>query len=79
MQHVQKIEPLMGPKSPVAPLRVTTVRPSLWERMRAWAEKTLTTEMRAEIVFATATILLAGGLFASLARALAHYTIIPLP
>lgn len=79
MQHIQKIEPLMGQKSPVAPLRVTTVRPSPWERMRAWAAKTLSAETRAEIAFGTATILLTGGLFVSLARALAHYTIIPWP
>ncbi|HJY83271.1 MAG TPA: hypothetical protein VKK81_19580 [Candidatus Binatia bacterium] len=79
MQHVQKLGPLTGQRPSVAPLRVTTVRPSVWERVRAWAERTLTSETVAEIVLATVTISLTGSLLFSLYRALENYTIIPLP
>ena len=79
MQHVHKLEPLSQQTSPVAPLRITTVRLSVWERATARIEKTLSTEVVAEAVFGVATVLLAVGLFMSLARALAHYTIVPLP
>jgi hypothetical protein len=79
MQHVHKWEPLGQQTSPVAPLRITTVRPSVWERATARIEKTLSTEAAAEAVFGVATVLLTAVLFVSLARALAHYTIIPWP
>jgi hypothetical protein len=79
MQHVQKIEPLAGQKPPLAPLRVTTVRPSVWERTRAWAQRTFTEETVTEITLVIASISLLIWFFVGLARALENYTIIPLP
>jgi hypothetical protein len=79
MQHVHKLTPIGQQTSPVTPLRITTVRPSAWERATARIAKTLSTEAAAEVVFGVATILLVAGLFVSLARALAHYTIVPMP
>ena len=79
MQNVQKLEPLVGQQPSITPLRVLSVRPSVWERVRAWARRTLTAEMVAEVIFATAAIFLVMVLFVSFTRALAHYTIIPLP
>jgi hypothetical protein len=79
MEHVQELRPLFGQKQPVAPLRVTTVQPSMWKRVTAKVEKTLSVEKSAEIIFGAATVLLTAGLFVSLARAVAHYTIIPVP
>ena len=79
MQHVQQLEPLLRQQPPVMPLRLTTVQPSLWRRVTAKVEKTLSVEKNVEIIFATVTFLLATGLFVSLARAVANYTIIPWP
>jgi hypothetical protein len=79
MQNIHKLTPLGQQTSPVAPLRITTVRPSAWERATARIEKMLSTEAAAEAVFGVATVLLVAGLFVSLARALAHYTIVPMP
>jgi hypothetical protein len=79
MQHVRKLEPLGQQTSPVAPLRILTIRPSAWERATERIGKTLSSEAAVEAVFGVATVLLVAGLFISLARALAHYTIIPLP
>jgi hypothetical protein len=78
MQHARKLGPFAGHETSVAPLRVTTVRPSLQEQLRAWARK-IPAEDRAEIILGITTILLVSGLFVSFAHALAHYTIIPLP
>jgi hypothetical protein len=79
MQHARKLGPFTEHQPPVAPLRVTVVRPSVRERVRAWARRTLTEETVAEVIFGTATVFLVTVLFVSFARALAHYTIIPLP
>src|SRR5262249_18217910 len=78
MQHARKLGQFAEHEPSVAPLRVTTVRPSLRERARAWARK-IPAEDRAEVILGITTILLVGELFVSFARALAHYTIIPLP
>jgi hypothetical protein len=78
MQHARKLGPFADQQPSVAPLRVTTVRPSLREQMRAWARK-IPAEDRAEVILGITTVLLVSGLFVSFARALAHYTIIPLP
>jgi hypothetical protein len=48
------------------------------EQVRAWVQK-IPTEDRAEVILGITTIVLVTGLFVSFARALAHYTIIPLP
>jgi hypothetical protein len=79
MQHVQKLEPLARQKPPIAPLRVTTFRPSVWGRARAWAQRTLTAETVAEMTLVIATISLAACLYVGFTRALENYTIIPLP
>jgi hypothetical protein len=79
MQHVQKLEPLAGQKPSIAPLRVTTFRPPVWERARAWAQRTLTAETVAEVTLVIATLSLSACLYVGFTRALANYTIIPLP
>jgi len=79
MQQVRKLGPFTEQPPAVAPLRVTKVRPSVREQVRAWAQRTLTEETVAEVIFGTATVFLVTVLFVSFARALAHYTIIPLP
>lgn len=79
MQHVQKLEPALGQNPSLAPLRVTTLRPSVWEQMKRWAQRTLTAETLVEIGFASATVFLLVVLLVGLARGLEHYTIIPWP
>jgi len=79
MQHVQQIEPLAGQRPSLAPLRVTTVQPSLRQRIQTRMKETGLAETMTEIVLATATFSLVGGLLFSLYRALEHYTIVPLP
>jgi len=79
MQYARKLGPFAEQQPSIAPLRVTTFRPSVWERMRAWARRTLTAETTADVILGSATIFLVTVLFVSFARALAHYTIIPLP
>ncbi len=79
MQHVRKLGSFTGQQPSVAPLRVTTFHPSVREQVRAWVQRTLTAETVAEVILGTATILLVTVLFVGFARALAHYTIIPLP
>jgi hypothetical protein len=78
MQHARKLGPFAEQQLSVAPLRVTTVRPSLREQVRAWVRK-IPAEDRAEVILGVTTVFLVTGLFVSFARALAHYTIIPLP
>ena len=79
MQHVQKMDPLPGHQLPVAPLSVTTIHPSPWERLSTRIKETGRGETITEIVLATVTFSLVGGLLFSLYRALEQYTIIPLP
>jgi hypothetical protein len=75
MQSVQEFQaPLRQPS-----LHISTVQPSLWEQVKARVTSKLTVETIAELVFGAITVLLTTGLFVGLARALAHYTIIPLP
>lgn len=78
MQHARQLGPFTERQPSVAPLRVTTVRPSVREQVRAWVQK-IPTEDRAEVILGITTIVLVTGLFVGFARALAHYTIIPLP
>jgi len=79
MQHVQKINPLAGQNTPLAPLRVTTVQPSAWQRIQTQMKETGMAETVTEAILATATFSLVGGLLFSVYRALESYTIIPLP
>ena len=79
MQHVQQMDPLTGHQLPIAPLSVTTIQPSPWERLLTWIKETGRGETITEIVLATVTFALLGGLLFSLYRALEQYTIIPLP
>ena len=79
MQHVQQIETLAGQRSPLAPLRVTTIHPPLWERVSKRMEETGLAETMTEAILATTTFSLVGGLMLALYRALEQYTIIPLP
>lgn len=79
MQNVQKINPLAGQHAPFAPLRITTVQPSWWQRIRTRMKETGVTETVTEVILAVATFSLVGGLMFALYRALEVYTIIPLP
>lgn len=79
MQHVQKINPLAGQHAPLAPFRVTTVQPSLQQRIQTRMKETGIAETVSEAVLATFTFSLVGGMLFSLYRALESYTIIPLP
>jgi hypothetical protein len=79
MQHVQKINPLAGQHTPLAPLRVTTVQPSAWQRIQTQMKETGVAETVTEAILATATFSLVGGLLFGLYRALESYTVIPLP
>lgn len=79
MQHVQKMETLTGHQLPVTSLRVTTIQPSPWERLLTRMKETGMGETLTEVILATATFSLVGGLLFSLYRALEQYTIIPLP
>ncbi len=79
MQHAHKLEPLAGQRPALAPLRVAVRRPSLRERGKIWARRTLTAETAAEIAFGVSTLVLALWLFVSFTLALRHYTIIPMP
>ena len=79
MHHVQKMDSLTGHHLPVAPLSVTTIHPSPWQRLATRIKATARGETLTEIVLATLTFSLVGGLLLSLYRALEQYTIIPLP
>jgi len=79
MQHVQKIDILAGQHPSLTPLRVTTIQPSRWEQLLARTKETAMVETLTEVILATATFSLVGGLLFSLYRALEQYTIIPLP
>jgi hypothetical protein len=79
MQHVRKLGSFTGQQPSVAPLRVTTFRPSLRERVGAWVRSTLTAETLTEVALGTFTISLLVWLFVGLQRALENYTIIPWP
>lgn len=79
MQHVQKFEALVERQPSVAPLRVTALRPSVGERVRAWARRTLTEETVTEVALGFFTLSLLACLFVGLHHALENYTIIPWP
>jgi hypothetical protein len=79
MQQVQKLHPLSGQPSIVPSLRVTTVRPSVWERIQAWRKKTLSQETVAEIILGTVTVALMAWYLVGLYYALESYTIMPMP
>lgn len=79
MQHVYKMDPLTGHHLPVAPLSVTTIHPSPWERLLTRIKDTGRGETITESVLATVPCSLVGGLLFSLYRALEQYTLIPLP
>jgi hypothetical protein len=44
MQHVHNIEPLRGQRQSLAPLRITVVQPSVWERITAKMDQALSQE-----------------------------------
>ena len=79
MQHVHKMDPWTGHQLPIAPLSVTTIHPSPWERLSTRIKEAGRGETLTEIVLATVTFSLVGGLLFSLYRALEQYTLIPLP
>ncbi len=79
MHSVHNVESLNGQKHSLVPLRVTVVQPSAWERLKAKVDRVLSQAAVAEAVFGAVTVVLTAGIVISLARAVAHYTIIPIP
>ncbi len=79
MQHVQKFKAFAEQGPSVAPLRVTALRPSVGERVRAWARRTLTEETVTEVALGVFTLSLLAWLLVGLQHALENYTIIPWP
>ncbi|HXG18463.1 MAG TPA: hypothetical protein VNN62_05250 [Methylomirabilota bacterium] len=79
MQQAQNIHSFPGRHETVPPLQIATVHPPLALWFRQWMQKTLTKETAAEAVFGVAALALFAVLFLSLARGMAHYTIVPVP
>lgn len=73
----RKLETVEGYKIPAAPTRVISLRPSVWERVRAWAKRTLTEEKIAAPAIVTATLFLWGLFFFWFYQAMQNYTILP--
>jgi len=57
------------------PAQVIPLHPTVRQRVRTWARRTLTPEAMAEVVLALATLVLSGVLFFALYNGLQHYTI----
>jgi hypothetical protein len=74
---VQKLNTVEGQKVPIIPPRVIYLRPSIWERGRAWAERTLTEEKIAEPALIAAALFLWGWFFFCLYQALQNRTVLP--
>jgi hypothetical protein len=79
MQNIQNLDTRTGQSPSLAPMRVLTVRPSVWRRFRAWARTLASQETMAEMALSAVTISLVVWLFVSFSQALQQYTIIPLP
>ena len=79
MQHIQQLNQLARQHTSLAPLRVTTIQPSRWERFSTRMKESGMVETLTESILVFTTFSLVGGLLFSLYRALEHYTIIPLP
>ena len=71
----QRLETVEGQEIYIAPSRVTYLRPSIWEGVRAWAKEMLTGENITEATFVTATFFLWGWLLFSLYQALENYLV----
>ena len=57
------------------PAQVIPLHPTVWQRGKVWARRTLTPERIAEVVLAVTTLVLSGVLFFALYRGLQHYTV----
>jgi hypothetical protein len=79
MQSIQQVQGPLNRNKGISPLHVLVVQPSLWERIKTKVQQSFSTETVAEITLGAVTMLLTTGLLVGLARALAHYTIIPAP
>ncbi len=79
MQQVRKLGPFTEQQPSVTPLRVTALHPSVGERVRAWARRTLTEETVTEVALGIFTLSLLAWLFVGLQHALENYMIIPWP
>ena len=55
--------------------QVIPLHPTVWQRVRAWARRTLTPEAIAEVVLAVTTLVLLGVLFFALYHGLQNYTV----
>ena len=57
------------------PAQVIPLHPTVRQRVRAWARRTLTPEAIADVVLVVTTLVLSGVLCFALYRGLQHYTI----
>ena len=57
------------------PAQVIPLHPTVRQRVREWARRTLTPEAIAEVVLAVTTLVLAGVLLFALYNGLQHYTV----
>lgn len=57
------------------PAKVIPLRPTVWQRGKVWAQRTLTPEGIAEVVLAVTTLVLSGVLFFALYHGLQNYTV----
>jgi hypothetical protein len=57
------------------PAQVIPLHPTVRQRVRGWARRTLTPEAIAEVVLAVTTLVLAGVLLFALYNGLQHYTV----
>ena len=57
------------------PAQVIPLHPTVRQRVRGWAQRTLTPEVIADVVLAVTTLVLSGVLFFALYHGLQHYTI----
>jgi hypothetical protein len=58
------------------PAQVIPLHPTVWQRGKAWARRTLTPEAIAEVVLAVTTLILSGVLCFVLYHGLQHYTVL---
>jgi negative regulator of sigma E activity len=64
-----------APATPRVPAQVIPLHPTVWQRVREWARRTLTPEAIAEVVLAVTTLVLSGVLFFALYHGLQNYTV----
>jgi hypothetical protein len=64
-----------APTTRRVPAQVIPLHPTVRQRVRGWARRTLTPERVAEVILAVTTLVLSGVLFFALYNGLQHYTV----